>query len=204
MGVTVNPISGGGLSAPINAVDIADGSVSNTEFQYLNGVTSNIQTQIDGIGGGGWDEQTLTSNVTLTNTTTLTNVSGFSFDLEANSTYIFSGEILVTNGNSAVGLDIYLTNSNSDNLLGIFLSGFLNSSSTAIKQLSFSSIDADSLQFVNSPSAVVASPSRVLLSGGFDTGSNTPNVVIQSKLNGSATGVITFFKGSTIKFKKVT
>lgn len=31
-----------------NADKIADGSVSNTEFQYLNGVTSPIQTQLDG------------------------------------------------------------------------------------------------------------------------------------------------------------
>ena len=31
----------------IDAADIADGSVSNTEFQYLNGVTSDIQTQLD-------------------------------------------------------------------------------------------------------------------------------------------------------------
>lgn len=32
----------------IAATQIADGTVSNTEFQYLNGVTSAIQTQIDG------------------------------------------------------------------------------------------------------------------------------------------------------------
>src|SRR5210317_978417 len=31
----------------LDAASIADGSVSNAEFQYLNGVTSNIQTQID-------------------------------------------------------------------------------------------------------------------------------------------------------------
>ena len=36
-----NTISG------INATSIADGSISNTEFQYLNGVTSSIQTQLD-------------------------------------------------------------------------------------------------------------------------------------------------------------
>src|SRR5210317_136092 len=36
-----NTISG------LNATSIADGSISNTEFQYLNGVTSNIQTQLD-------------------------------------------------------------------------------------------------------------------------------------------------------------
>ena len=32
----------------IDSSDIADGSVSNTEFQYLNGVTSSIQTQLNG------------------------------------------------------------------------------------------------------------------------------------------------------------
>ena len=35
-----------GITA-LDATSIADGSVSNTEFQYLNGATSNIQTQID-------------------------------------------------------------------------------------------------------------------------------------------------------------
>jgi len=39
----------------LDASNIADGSVSNTEFQYLDGVTSSIQTQIDAAvaGGGG-------------------------------------------------------------------------------------------------------------------------------------------------------
>lgn len=36
-------------SAAIDASKIHDGSVSNTEFGYLNGVTSNIQTQIDAV-----------------------------------------------------------------------------------------------------------------------------------------------------------
>lgn len=35
-------------SAAIDATKIADGSISNAEFQRLNGVTSDIQTQIDG------------------------------------------------------------------------------------------------------------------------------------------------------------
>ena len=35
-------------SAAIDATKIHDGSISNTEFGYLNGVTSAIQTQIDG------------------------------------------------------------------------------------------------------------------------------------------------------------
>ena len=39
---------GGGLTAPVDATDIGAGSVTDTEFGYLDGVTSAIQTQIDG------------------------------------------------------------------------------------------------------------------------------------------------------------
>jgi hypothetical protein len=39
------------IPAGIDATKIADGSISNTEFQYLNGATSNIQIQIDNISG---------------------------------------------------------------------------------------------------------------------------------------------------------
>jgi len=35
------------LGATIDAAKLADGNVSNTEFQYLNGVNNPIQTQID-------------------------------------------------------------------------------------------------------------------------------------------------------------
>jgi len=38
----------------INATNIADGSISNTEFQHLNNVSSNIQTQIDDKAGKGF------------------------------------------------------------------------------------------------------------------------------------------------------
>ena len=39
-------IQAGDLPTGIDAANIADGSVSNTEYQYLNGVTSAIQTQL--------------------------------------------------------------------------------------------------------------------------------------------------------------
>jgi hypothetical protein len=42
-------LSASDLPSGIDASKIADGSVSNTEFQYLDGVTSNIQTQINNI-----------------------------------------------------------------------------------------------------------------------------------------------------------
>jgi hypothetical protein len=40
-------IAAGDLPSGIDAAKIADGTISNAEFQYLNGVTSAIQTQLD-------------------------------------------------------------------------------------------------------------------------------------------------------------
>ena len=39
-------------SAGISATKIYDGSISNTEFGYLNGLTSNIQSQMNNISAG--------------------------------------------------------------------------------------------------------------------------------------------------------
>jgi hypothetical protein len=41
-------VSNAKLGTGIDAAKLADGTVSNAEFQYLNGVTSAIQTQLDG------------------------------------------------------------------------------------------------------------------------------------------------------------
>jgi hypothetical protein len=43
-----NTIQAADLPSSIDAAKIADGSISNTEFQYLNNASSNIQTQING------------------------------------------------------------------------------------------------------------------------------------------------------------
>lgn len=50
---TINNIDNNEIkaAAAIDATKIADGSVSNTEFQYLDGVTSSIQTQLNGKQG---------------------------------------------------------------------------------------------------------------------------------------------------------
>jgi hypothetical protein len=42
------------LGTGIDAAKLADGSISNTEFQYLNGVSSAIQTQIDAKASNGF------------------------------------------------------------------------------------------------------------------------------------------------------
>jgi hypothetical protein len=54
------------VATGIDAAKIADGSVSNTEFQYLNGATSNIQDQINGIGGGGASDLDDLTDVVIT------------------------------------------------------------------------------------------------------------------------------------------
>lgn len=54
------------LASGIDATKIADGTVSDAEFQYLNGVTSAIQTQLDG-------KQATGSYITADTTDTLTN-----------------------------------------------------------------------------------------------------------------------------------
>jgi hypothetical protein len=44
---TITNIPSSALATGVDATKIADGSVTNAEFQYLNGVTSDIQTQIN-------------------------------------------------------------------------------------------------------------------------------------------------------------
>ena len=62
-------------AAAIDATKIANGSISNTEFQYLNGVTSAIQTQLN-------------SKTTASSTTTFTNKSGNISQWTNNSGYL--------------------------------------------------------------------------------------------------------------------
>ena len=43
---------------PINATQVADGTVSDTEYQHLDGVTSDIQTQLNAVVGAGGGTRT--------------------------------------------------------------------------------------------------------------------------------------------------
>tara|TARA_Y100001938_G_C8043518_1_gene407526 strand:- start:532 stop:1188 length:657 start_codon:yes stop_codon:yes gene_type:complete len=59
----------------VNSNMIGAGDVSNTEHAYLNSVTSNVQTQIDGAGGGAWT--TKVSETAFTNASSI-NITGLS------------------------------------------------------------------------------------------------------------------------------
>ena len=119
--------------AGINAEKIADGSVSNTEFQALNGITGNIQTQLDSANstqffvkaGSGSTEQ-INNNETLTFTgsggTSVTR-SGNEFTVSStapsNSTVTISAGTNMSGGGSFTlnggGGTITLNNSISNN-----------------------------------------------------------------------------------------
>lgn len=57
-------ISNAKVASGIDAVKIGDGSVSNAEFQRLDGVTSSIQTQLDGKKDASFSSSTLTASQT--------------------------------------------------------------------------------------------------------------------------------------------
>lgn len=87
------------VASAIDAVKIGDGSVSNTEFQRLNGVTSDIQTQLDdkadaghthtitNAGGGKATKSYTFSGVTSTAADGV-EVAGFDLDVPAGGGYV--------------------------------------------------------------------------------------------------------------------
>ncbi len=48
------------VATGLDAAKLADGSVSNTEFQYLSGVTSDIQTQLNAAAPKTWSKENIT------------------------------------------------------------------------------------------------------------------------------------------------
>lgn len=65
--LTCATVSNAGLAGSIDASKIGDGSVSTTEFQYINSLTGNVQTALDSLFGrappsGGSTDQVLAKN----------------------------------------------------------------------------------------------------------------------------------------------
>ena len=67
------------VASGIDAVKIADGSVSNTEFQYLDGVTSSIQTQLNNKQDKGITTLVTATNAAMTSTVTNEVITGLTF-----------------------------------------------------------------------------------------------------------------------------
>jgi hypothetical protein len=75
--------------AGIDVTKLSTGIVDNTEFNYLNDTTSNIQTQLDSKGPR---TVRLASDVAVT-TNVIQDVTGLSFPVAVNSVYSFSFDI---------------------------------------------------------------------------------------------------------------
>jgi len=91
-------------NAGINVTKLSTGIVNNTEFNYLNGTTSNIQAQLDSKGPR---TVRLASDVAVT-TNVIQDVTGLSFPVAANSVYSFNFNILydVTAVTTAAGFSV--------------------------------------------------------------------------------------------------
>ncbi len=125
-------VSNSKVASGIDAVKIADGSVSNTEFQYINGLTSNAQTQLD-------NRDVLPviyekhANVPTFGGTALNNLEGFAFTITGQTARSFSdtniytrrqrlGLTVATTGNLAQARQTatyFNRNSNLDIIIGL-------------------------------------------------------------------------------------
>jgi hypothetical protein len=74
--ISANTISGGALSA----LYVASGKVTNQEFKYLSGTTSNIQIQLNSLSNIGEPFLTFSSSTSLTNEKILIEGPGLSLD----------------------------------------------------------------------------------------------------------------------------
>ncbi len=98
--VSIKPlgISNAQLAGLIDAAKLSDGSISNTEFGYLNGVTSNIQTQLNALSGGVGGAGNVSATPTTTVDGTLVAMNGTSGTSIRQYTGTSTGVIKVTSG----------------------------------------------------------------------------------------------------------
>jgi hypothetical protein len=91
-------------NAAIDVTKLSSGTIDNTEFDYLDGTTSNIQTQLDSKGPS---TIRLASDVVVT-TDVIQDVTGLSFPVAANSVYSFNFDILydVTLATTGAGFSV--------------------------------------------------------------------------------------------------
>ncbi len=99
---TITNIGSSSLSAGIDAAKIADGSVSNTEFQYLNTVSSNVQTQLDG-------KVTITTNQTVSGEKTFSAHLAIGSGATVDSTDILQINEEISVGGVLEGIDLTAT-----------------------------------------------------------------------------------------------
>ena len=108
------------LATGIDAVKLADGSVTNTELQYINTVSSNVQTQINAKGVG---DAVLANDQTWTGSQrgTLVTDNDGSFDLNGGNNFFCTpaGNIALTFTNHTSGQSGYILFVNSGHTISL-------------------------------------------------------------------------------------
>jgi hypothetical protein len=99
-----NAVTNAKVATGIDATKIADGSVSNTEFQSLDGVTGNIQTQIDAKA----EKSTSAFSIKANNTASTANETEFTFRQSGLQSY--SGTITWTGTTAPSGAESHSFN----------------------------------------------------------------------------------------------
>lgn len=115
------------LPTGINANKIADGTVDNTEFQYLNGVTSAVQTQLDDKEKKGYYTRiTKTSDYSIAATDDYIGcdssgtMAGLTLTLPAANTVLSGKRVIVKDeGGSATSKNISLAPNGTDKIDGV-------------------------------------------------------------------------------------
>ncbi len=168
------------MPSAIDAANIADGSVSNAEFQYVGGVTSDIQTQLNGKEPI-WQSVTLGSDVNITSTS-LADITGLTITgLTASTRYEFEVSMIAASSSTAgarFGIDVGGT--------GPVVYAVMNGTTTT-GAATVSSVAADNTANGTSFLTTSAANSFIHIKGVFTTGTGGTTVIIRGQKTTSGT-----------------
>jgi hypothetical protein len=170
------------IATGVDAAKLADGSVSNTEFQYIDGATSNIQTQLDA--------KAPIASPTFTGTVTApTLVSG---DVTYPNTDGTAGQVLTTDGSGELSwTDTY------DGLTHFTESTYTNSGKTGVKLLATNAeADVDVVIGSKGTGALLAQEPDGTEAGGNNRGNNAVDLqMVRDDANQVASGNFSTISG---------
>jgi hypothetical protein len=170
------------IATGVDAAKLADGSVSNTEFQYIDGATSNIQTQLDA--------KAPIASPTFTGTVTApTLVSG---DVTYPNTDGTAGQVLTTDGSGELSwTDTY------DGLTHFTESTYTNSGKTGVKLLATNAeADVDVVIGSKGTGALLAQEPDGTEAGGNNRGDNAVDLqMVRDDANQVASGNFSTISG---------
>ncbi len=184
-------LAAGDIPSATDASNIADASVSNAEFQYIDGLTSSVQNQLD-VKEPAWQTYTVASDQGITSAS-LANINDFSVTgLTASTTYEFEVVMVATSSTNAgarFGVDIGGT--------GPTLYAVINGS-TGTTTATTSSLATDNTE--NTTNYLTSSNTGLIhMQGRFTTGTGGSTAVIRGLKR--TNGTLTIRSGSLLRVR---